>query len=29
MYAYFDNDSDGRAPWNALALAERLRVNGV
>lgn len=35
VYAYFDNDSDGRAPWNALALAERLepgrreRDNGV
>lgn len=24
VYAYFDNDSDGRAPWNAIALAARL-----
>lgn len=24
VYAYFDNDARGRAPWDALALAERL-----
>lgn len=24
IYVYFDNDARGRAPWNALALAERL-----
>lgn len=26
VYVYFDNDARGRAPWNALALAERLGV---
>lgn len=25
VYAYFDNDARGRAPWDAMALAERLR----
>lgn len=26
IYVYFDNDGRGRAPWNALALAERLGI---
>ncbi|MDQ1083059.1 MULTISPECIES: DUF72 domain-containing protein [Microbacterium] len=24
-YVYFDNDARGRAPWDAVSLAERLR----
>jgi uncharacterized protein YecE (DUF72 family) len=27
VYVYFDNDGRGRAPWNVLALAERLGID--
>jgi uncharacterized protein YecE (DUF72 family) len=29
VYVYFDNDARGRAPWDALALAERLGLAGA